>query len=58
MLKKFFIATYGTVLFLFIFNYINTEMAQDNFLPLSILFAVCVISAMFRLIKWFLRKKN
>ncbi|PAE23649.1 hypothetical protein CHI10_16945 [Bacillus sp. 7894-2] len=58
MLKKIYVATFGTILFLFALNYINTEIAKDNFLPLFVLFVITVIIWLVRWIRWSLRRKQ
>lgn len=59
MLIKIYVATFGTILFLFTLNFINTEIAKDNFLPLFVLFVITLIIWLVRLLRWsFWRKQT
>jgi uncharacterized membrane protein YdjX (TVP38/TMEM64 family) len=61
MLKKvrrFCYVTFGVIFFLFAYNYINTEMAKENFTPMLWLFILTVVVGTFRLLKWRHRRKK
>lgn len=58
MLKKIILNTIVIILFLFSYNYLNMQIGVGNCAPLNWLFIIVVVIAVFRLIRWIIRKKK